>query len=94
MKLTRLCKAADSLKVEDCPAMYVDEDPSMMVGQGKNLDPESAAQLMHVAEDEAGVAIPTETVLRGAAVVLASLGRSDLGTEIEAFVAERWGVGL
>ncbi|WP_028926201.1 hypothetical protein [Pseudonocardia acaciae] len=94
MKLTRLCKAADSLRVQDCPAMYLDEDPGMMVGQGKRLDEDATAQLLHLGEDEAGVAIPTETVLRAAALVLTAHGRTELGAEIETFVAGRWGVGL
>jgi hypothetical protein len=94
MRLTRLCKAADSAREDECPAMYVDEDPSMMVGQGKRLDAETTAQLLHLGKDETGVAIPTETVFRAAALVLAAHGRTKLGAEIEAFVADQWGVGL
>jgi hypothetical protein len=88
MKLTRLCKSANSHRDDWCPAMYVDEDPRQMVSQGKRLDADVSAQLLNLAEDEAGVAIPTETVLRAAARFLGAHGRPTIAAEIESFVAE------
>src|SRR5687767_3545482 len=75
MKLHWLCKSADSRKDGDCPAMYLGEDPALMVGQGKVLDARTAAELHHVAPDEGGLLYPTEMVLRAAALVLAEHGR-------------------
>jgi hypothetical protein len=87
MQLTRLCKAADSMEVTQCPAIYLDVNPAQMVGQGKRLDDETRAQLLHLGDDETGVAIPTETVLRASALFLAAHGRPDLAEGIESFVA-------
>jgi hypothetical protein len=94
MKLTRLRKAADSWGDEKCPAMYVDEDPTQMVGQGKRLDEEALSQLLQLGDDETAVAIPTETVLRAGASFLATHGRPDLADEIESFVGGWLGVQL
>ncbi|MDQ2708667.1 MAG: hypothetical protein M3Z25_13955 [Actinomycetota bacterium] len=88
MKLTRLCKSAESGTREDCPAMYVADDPTVMVGQGTKLDPDTAAELLDRAVDEDGVAIPTETVLRAAGLFLAAHGRPGIAAEVEAFLAE------
>jgi hypothetical protein len=70
--------------------MYVTDDPTQMVGQGKRLDATTTAGLLDLAADETASVIPTETVLRAAGLFLAAHGRSALGAEIEAFVAE-WG---
>jgi hypothetical protein len=91
MKLRYLCKSNESRTQNDCPAMYIAEDPAVMVGQGKLLDPATAAELRHVAADEAGVAIPTETVLRSAALVLAEHGRPAMLDEVEAFLSDQAG---
>lgn len=63
-------------------------DPAVMVAQGKRLDAATAAELRDVAVDEAGVAIPTETVLRAAALVLAEHGRPAMLSEVAEFLAE------
>jgi hypothetical protein len=63
-----------------------------MVGQDKHLDAETTAELRHVADDEAGIALPTETVLRAAALFLAEHGRPAMVAEVEAFLAE-WSRG-
>jgi hypothetical protein len=86
MKLTRLCKSVESWDDTKCPAMYLDEDPTWMVGQGKTLDRETLAQLLSLADDESGVAVPTETVLRAAAFFLAAHGQPGLAAEIENFL--------
>lgn len=93
MKLRRLCKSADSREEGDCPAMYLGADPVTMVGQGKRLDDATAAELRDVATDEYAVAIPTETVLRAAALVLAEQGRPAMLAEVKAFLAEQGGAG-
>lgn len=87
MKLTRICKSADSQVAGQCPAMYVADVPTVMVGQGKRLDAETAAELLDMADDETAVAIPTETVLRAAAMFLADRGRPVVAAEVEAFLA-------
>jgi len=86
MKLHWLCRSADSRKEGDCPAMYLGEDPNLMVGQGKFLDSATAAELRHVAADEGGLAFPTEMVLRAAALVLAEHGRPAMLAEVETFL--------
>lgn len=55
MALRRLCKSGNSHVDGECPAVYVDDDPTMMIGQGTVLDPTRAAELRDVAADEAGV---------------------------------------
>ena len=93
VKLRRLCKSADSFPQGDCSAMYVSDDPATMVGQGKVLDTGTAAELLDVAEDERAVAIPTETVLRAAALLLAENGRPAMTAEVEAFLRESEVIG-
>jgi hypothetical protein len=75
----------------DCPAMYLAEDPTRMVGQGKLLDAVTAGQLRHVAPDEGGLEFPTEMVLRAAALVLAEHGRPAMLAEVEAYLAGQAG---
>lgn len=88
MKLRRLCKSAESIPQGQCPAMYVSDDPTTMVGQGKLLDAGTTAELLDVAHDEQGVAIPTETVLRAAAALLAESGRPAMQAEVEEFLRD------
>lgn len=89
MKLRRLNKSEDSRGEDHCPAMYLADDPAWMVCQGRHLDAETAGELHHVAPDEGGLAVPTETVLRAAALVLAEHDRLAMLAEVEAFLAER-----
>jgi hypothetical protein len=93
MKLRRLCKSADSVPSGKCPGMYVAEDPARMVGQGKRLDEATTHELVDLDEDEGAFEIPTETVLRAAAMVLAEAGRPGMVDEVEAYLAARSGVG-
>jgi hypothetical protein len=87
MALRRLCKAGTSGEEEECPAVYIDDDPSRMVAQGLLLDAGAAAEMQQVAHGEAGVALPTETVLRAAAVFLAEQGRPAMLAEVQTFLA-------
>lgn len=87
MALRRLCKSGDSHVDGECPAVYVDDDPAMMIGQGTVLDPTRTAELRDVAADEAGVVIPTETVLRAAALFLAERGRPAMLQEVESYLS-------
>lgn len=89
MTLKRLCKAANSVAQGDCEAMYVDlEDLAWMVGQGRLLDSEASAELLDRAPDEAGVRIPTETVLRAVGLFLADRGHPEVLADVEAYLAE------
>ncbi|MFF1819291.1 hypothetical protein ACFVWG_18470 [Kribbella sp. NPDC058245] len=87
MKLTRICKSADSQVAGQCPAIYVADTPAVMVSQGKRLDPQTTAELRDVADDETAVEIPTETLLRAAGLFLAERGRPAVAAEVEAFLA-------
>lgn len=87
MKLTRLCKSAGSTAERKCPAIYATDVPSSMVGQGKVLDAETTHELLDLAADEVGAIIPTETVLRAAALFLASHGRPAMIAEVEEFLS-------
>lgn len=83
MKLRRLCKSEDSVPQGKCPAVYIADDPSVVVAQGKILDDPTTTELLDLADDERGVALPTETVLRAAALILAERGRSDVVHTVE-----------
>jgi hypothetical protein len=93
MKLRRLCKAEDSFPENKCPAMYLAEDPSRMIGQGKHVDDATANELLDLADDEGAFEIPTETVLRAAAMVLAEAGRPGMIAEVEAYLAQSGDAG-
>jgi hypothetical protein len=89
MKFRRLCKAGDSLSEEDnCPAVYLGEDLLTMVVQGKILDSTTLATLLQLADDETGVRIATETVVRAVGKLLVERGRRDLAAELESVLAE------
>jgi hypothetical protein len=63
MKLRRLAKDPNSNQGA-CPAVYVaEDDPTVMVVQGKFLDAETTAELDEVLDDETAVHIPTETLV-------------------------------
>lgn len=71
MKLRKLAKDSGSNQGA-CPAVYVaEDDPALMVVQGKTLDAETTAELDDALADETAVRIPTETVLRAAEKYLA-----------------------
>lgn len=90
MRLRRLCKSGNSRIEGDCPAVYVvDDDPAMMVAQGRLLEGPSAVDLRELAADERGVSLPAETVLRAAALMLAEAGRPGMLEEVASFLASR-----
>lgn len=87
MRLRRLCKDGNSTDEDECPAVYLADDPAVMVAQGRVLDAATAAELLSLASDETASALPTETVLRAAALFLAEQGRPAMRAEVEAFIA-------
>jgi hypothetical protein len=71
MKLRKLAKDPNSNQGA-CPAVYVaEEDPTVMVIQGKHLDAETTAELDDVLDDETAVRIPAETLVRAVEKYLA-----------------------
>lgn len=71
MKLRKLAKDGGS-EVDRCPAVYVaEDDPAVMVVQGKLLDADTTAELEDPLPDETAVRIPAETVLRAVEKYLA-----------------------
>jgi hypothetical protein len=71
MKLRKLAKDAGS-RIGECPAVYVaEDDPAVMVVQGKLLDADTTTELRDMLADETAVRIPAETVLRAAERYLA-----------------------
>lgn len=71
MRLRKLAKDGDS-KTGDCPAVYVaEDDPAVMVVQGKFLDADTTAQLHDPLADETAVRIPSETMVRAVEAYLA-----------------------
>lgn len=89
MALHRLAKDSGSVTSGGCPALYSTDDPARMFGQGKVLSAKEAAELLELLDDEAGVAIPTETVFRGVAKYATEHGDDDLAGRIEAFLEAR-----
>ncbi|MHA6623578.1 hypothetical protein [Pseudonocardia sp. DLS-67] len=87
MPLRRICKSGDSGENGECPAVYVAEQPTTMVAQGLMLDASTAAELKEVGVGEGGVTLPTETVLRAAALFLAERGRPAMLAEVQDFLA-------
>lgn len=89
MRFRRLCKDANSgFDDDDCPAVYRSDDLLTMIVQGKVLDTATLATLLDLADDESGVRIPTETVVRAVGKLLVELGRPDLAAELEIVIAE------
>ena len=75
MKITRLAKDGESGE-HGCPAVYVaDDNPAVMVVQGKYLDPDTTENLLNHAADETAVRIPAETMVRAVRAYLAEHGR-------------------
>lgn len=87
MNIRRLCKSAASNDENWCEAVYVAEPPTRMVAQGKHLDDQTTGNLLNLDADEAGVSLPTETVLRAGALFLAEQGRPAMLAEVEDFLA-------
>jgi hypothetical protein len=64
MKLRKLAKDPNSNQGA-CPAIYVaQDDPAVVVVQGKVLDGDTTAELDDVLADETAVRIPAETMVR------------------------------
>jgi hypothetical protein len=71
MKLRKLAKDPSSNQGA-CPAVYVaEDDPAVMVVQGKLLDAGTTAELDDVLADETAVRIPAETLVRAVEKYLA-----------------------
>ncbi|MGQ0573660.1 MAG: hypothetical protein ACT4RN_05575 [Pseudonocardia sp.] len=87
MALRRLRKSADSFGKENCPAVYIDDDPAVLVAQGRALAPPREPELLERADDEIAVVLPAETVLRAVGVYLAERGRPGVLAEIEDHLA-------
>ncbi|MBO0811209.1 MAG: hypothetical protein J2P23_04095 [Microlunatus sp.] len=68
MNLSEIARISGGPNCDDksCPAIYVGEDPNVLVVQGKGLDTDTTANLTGVAVDELAVAIPREILLRAA----------------------------
>jgi hypothetical protein len=63
MKLRKLAKDPGS-NTGECPSVYVaEDDPTVMVVQGKHLDAATRAELQDMLDDETAVRISAETVL-------------------------------
>jgi len=63
MKLRKLAKDPSSAS-GSCPAVYVaQDDPAVMVVQGKLLDPDTTAELHDVLLDETAVRIPAQIMV-------------------------------
>jgi hypothetical protein len=76
MKLRQLAKDSGS-NTGKCPAVYVaDDDPAVMVVQGKHLDAATTAELHDMLADETAVRIPAETMVRAVEKYLAERPRA------------------
>ena len=76
MKLRKLAKDPSSNQ-GDCPSVYVaEDDPTVMVVQGKFLDADTTAELDDVLDDETAVRIPAETMVRAVEKYLAERKRA------------------
>jgi hypothetical protein len=53
----------------DCPSVYVTDDPELLVIQGNILDETMRGELVNKLAGEDAVAIPTETILRAADLI-------------------------
>jgi hypothetical protein len=92
MPLRRLCKSGESGPREECPAVYLEELPTTAVAQGPLLSPEKMTELQQLGAGEGAVRLPTETLLRAAALILAEHGRPAMLAEVTKFLAE-WDPG-
>jgi hypothetical protein len=63
MKLRKLAKDPGS-NTGECPSVYVaEDDPAVMVVQGKRLDADTTAELHDVLDDETAVRISADTIV-------------------------------
>ncbi len=88
MPLRRICKSGTSGDDDDCPAVYLEKPPTTTVAQGSLLTPEEMAELQQLGEGEGAVRLPTETLLRAAALILAEHGKPAMLAEVTDFLAE------
>jgi len=88
MALRRICKSGDSGEYGECPAIYLEDHPATSVAQGPLLNADDMAALEELGEGEGAVKLPTETLLRAAALILAELGRPAMLAEVNDFLAE------
>jgi hypothetical protein len=76
MKLRKLAKDPGS-NTGECPSVYVaQDDPAVMVVQGKYLDTDTTAQLQDMLDDETAVRIPAETMVLAVEKYLAERERA------------------
>jgi hypothetical protein len=87
MALRRICKSGTSGDTDECPAVYLEEPPTIAVAQGPLLSPEEMTELQQLGQGEGAVRLPVETLLRAAALILAEHGRSALQAEVNDFLA-------
>jgi hypothetical protein len=88
MALRRICKSGGSGNFGECPAVYLEQSPTMAVAQGPLLGSAELAALQELGGGEGAVRLPTETLLRAAALILAELGRPAMLDEVEALLSE------
>jgi hypothetical protein len=87
MGLRRICKSGESGDHGECPAVYVEKQPITSVAQGPLLTPEEMAELQELGAGEGAVRLPTETLLRSAALILAEHGKPAMLAEVTDFLA-------
>jgi hypothetical protein len=87
MPLRRICKSGTSRENDECPAVYLEEQPATAVAQGPLLSIEDMIELQQLGEGEGAVRLPVETLLRAAALILAEHGRLAMKAEVEDFLA-------
>jgi hypothetical protein len=56
-------------ELEECPSVYMTDDPELLVIQGNILDDAMRSDLVHKLNGEDAVSIPTETILRAADMI-------------------------
>jgi hypothetical protein len=87
MPLRRICKSGTSGDDDDCPAVYLEKPATTSVAQGPLLGSEDMAELQQLGAGEGAVRLPTETLLRAAALILAEHGRPAMQAEVKDFLA-------